>query len=133
MSHHNQERTMLKDELNKIRRLRLLNRLYERHNTVRDTLDARLQMHRDITDKQEDGKIMLVESGRDCDGVRYWGRTHECAADWRSVIALTDRIAYWADGPFQLAIERPSALIKSGSRDLTLEAFENGHAHCLLD
>lgn len=83
----------------------------------------------------EDGKVALVESGRDCDGVRYTGRVRLIEATPRAYWAEYEQVADWADGPFSFAIVRPSEAtgIEYQSRDLTLEAFEDGHAHCLHD
>ena len=117
-------------ELLRLKMLRILHRIYLRSDT-RDCLNGRLYLHRAIEKFQEGGKILVVESGMDCDGVRYWGRTHECDANWRAFDKLWERLAKWADGPFSLEIVHPSTVVEYGSRDLTLEAFENGHPHSI--
>jgi hypothetical protein len=98
-----------------------------------DWLKSRQQLALDIAAKAEDGMVLVVESGRDCDGVQYWGRTSTIPAAVMSFIALETHTAKWADGPFRLDIERPSMEkgIDAGSRDLGMEAFEDGHPHVL--
>lgn len=94
--------------------------------TARAALAARLQAC------AQGGQVRITESGRDCDGVRYADRDRGCiaatpAAYWK----LHSEIADWADGPFSLCIEQPDYEPEPTSRDLTLEAFENGHPHYL--
>jgi hypothetical protein len=98
-----------------------------------DWLAGRQQLAAAIAAKAENGKVLVVESGRDCDGVQYWGNTRTIAASVMSFIAFEKHTAKWADGPFYLDIERPSAEngICAGSRDLGMEAFEDGHPHVL--
>ena len=116
------------------RRLHLLNLL------LRDSLEEqhaatqrRLNMHRRITECDEGGMVALIESGMDCDGVRYAGRVHLVPATWQAVVAREDEIYKWADGPCNLYIERPSVAdeVEYQSRDLALEAFEDGHPYSL--
>lgn len=82
----------------------------------------------------EGGKIAMIESGRDCDGVLYGGHVTLIEASTKAVRKHWDTVAEWADGAFSLAVEKPSVArgIRSRSRDLALEAFENGHSHVLL-
>jgi hypothetical protein len=92
--------------------------------------NAEWELMRAIERNAEDGQIMLVESGRDCDGVQYDGVLHgPIAANWRAVRKLEEKIAKWADGPFYLRVIKPSeaAQVELWSRDLTMEAFEDGH------
>lgn len=82
----------------------------------------------------EGGMVCFIEGGQDCDGVAYSGRVHgPFPATLQSLVTLRREINEWADGPFWLAPTRPSraAKVQYTSRDLTLEAFEDGHAHCL--
>jgi hypothetical protein len=80
-----------------------------------------------------DGTMNVSESGRDCDGVQYTGYVHRnIPATLTGLNALYERVAEGADGPFCLyPINRNSDLPSYSSRDLTLEAFEDGHAHVL--
>lgn len=78
-----------------------------------------------------DGTVLVVESGCDCDGVQYDGRTHVVQAHYMALARLERDIAEWADGPFYLRVTLPDEAVKYVSRDRTLEAFEDGHAHCI--
>lgn len=77
--------------------------------------------------------VALVRSGRDCDGVQYGNDVTYVPADWRMVLARIDADERHADGPIYHQIMKPSEARKlhPHSRDLTLEAFEDGHAWCL--
>lgn len=82
----------------------------------------------------EDGKVAIMSSGRDCDGVQ-WRNQHlglYPALYW-AVSRVMDREYDNAEGPMSVWVERPSVTKKAeySSRDLTMEAFENGHAHVL--
>lgn len=94
---------------------------------------AILQLRQRIADCAEDGQILVIESGRDCDGVEYTGRTRLIEATPAAFRALDDEIAEWADGPYELSVARPSerASIAYQSRDLVAEAHEDGHPHVI--
>jgi len=95
---------------------------------------GRLALHRRIAECAENGKILVVESGRDCDGVEYSGQTHLVGASVQEFDDLEREIGKWADGPFRLAVDKPSAdeHIQYESTDLVLEAFEDGHPHSIV-
>lgn len=80
-----------------------------------------------------DGRMFVTESGRDCDGVQYSGQVHECDANLRAYEKLYYDINEWADGPFSLypitVAERNEVIYQS--RDLAMEAYEDGHPHSL--
>lgn len=88
-------------------------------------------MHARIAQCAHEGRIVVVESGRDCDGVQYSGRTHEIDASLKALVELEDHINEWADGPFSLAIVPWNTEVEYTSRDLVLEAYENGHPHVI--
>ena len=92
------------------------------------------EIEKAIAELAEHGRVAVVESGRDCDGVQYSGRVRIIRARLKDFLELEDGIAEWADGPFRLQLERPSIArrIEAQSRDLALEAFENGHQHLLI-
>lgn len=104
-------------------------------STSPDHLQLNQELAQRIACRAEGGQIAVIESGRDCDGVRYWGDVTLLPATLAHFNHHWTRRAKWADGPFHLEIARPSeaARTQSGSRDLTLEAFEDGHPHCLFD
>lgn len=83
-----------------------------------------------------DGTVYLSESGRDCDGVQYWGQIHTLQEPTVEAFnALADDINQWADGPFYLTILWPDeveeARANAGQRDLVAEAYEDGHPHVI--
>ena len=87
-----------------------------------------------IRNLAENGKVALVEGGMDCDGVRYSGKVRLVDATVAEVDAHIEHACNWADGPIHFSIEAPSvaeAEIEYESRDLGMEAFEDGHSHCL--
>lgn len=90
---------------------------------------AMSRLARAIRDCQIDGKIAVVESGRDCDGCEYSGKVSIVDATPEAYIAHEGHVGEWADGPFYLQIERPDTKVERTSRDLVLEAFEDGHPH----
>ncbi len=114
------------------KQLKVLDAIHsERLAQVQDVRMRRQGLLRQLRELAEGGQIAVIESGRDCDGVRYWGRRHLIEATVQAVDALHDRLANWADGPFSLALARPSEPVEYGSRDLAAEAFENGHPHVI--
>lgn len=112
---------------------RSLRRLFR--STRPDYLQLQQELARNISRAAEGGQIAVIESGRDCDGVRYWGDVTLIPATLTHFEDHWRKRAKWADGPFHLDIARPSEALqlRPGCRDLTLEAFEDGHPHCLFD
>lgn len=102
--------------------------VYDAHERTQ----RRLELHR-AKEKAEDGKVAVVWGGRDCDGVRYSGHVVLVDADWRSLERHIEETCKWADGPCGYYLLSPSEAeqVESESRDLTLEAFEDGHSHVL--
>jgi len=98
--------------------------------------DDRLQQRADLAARFArlaiNGRVQLATRGRDCDGVQYCGVY--CRDFPASVIAFEleyERENNSADGPFSIWPESPATVIESSRRDLTLEAFEDGHPHIL--
>lgn len=87
-----------------------------------------------LADYAEQGVITYIESGRDCDGVDYWGRKHRgIEPTYEAYLRLCGEIGEWADGPFYLEPCKPSKAdkIEYESVDRVMEAFENGHRHVI--
>lgn len=86
-----------------------------------------------IADLAEDGMVAAIESGRDCDGVQYSGRVRIIEATLEAFDKLHDDTAEWADGPFHFDLMRVSEAqaVRYESRDLVMEAHENGHPHVI--
>ncbi len=83
----------------------------------------------------EDGMVCYIESGRDCDCVEYDGKVHgPVPATAQAYEELDTLIGEWADGPYHLALCRPSEVkkVKYESRDLVMEAHEDGHPHSIV-
>lgn len=87
-----------------------------------------------IMELAENGLIAVIESGRDCDGVEYEGSVYVIEASVDAYEALDDDIGKWADGPYRLQIARPSDAesVEYTSRDLVMEAHEDGHRHSIV-
>ncbi len=103
----------------------------QRLDIVSRARQGRQELHRLIAQHAVNGRVAVVESGMDCDGVQYDGRVHEIDATVADFDALHDQIARWADGPFSLRVASLLDHIEYRSRDRAAEAFENGHAHYL--
>jgi len=93
-----------------------------------DRLAARAKLAQKIRTRAENGEIGIVESGMDCDCSKY---VHS-----RLMTAVPFAVERWidesyeaADGPIHVSIEHPDDLPENESRDLALEAFEDGHPH----
>ena len=69
----------------------------------------------------------------DCDCVQYAGKVHIIPATGRALDKLYDDINRWTDGPFSLHLVRPSEAeqVRYRSRDRIMEAYEDGHPHCV--
>ena len=98
-----------------------------------DRLAAQADFAKRIADHAEGGKVAVVHGGRDCDGVEFHGLVHILPATAVHVDRFLNEIHECAEGPTWWNLERPSVAegIESSSRDLTMEAFENGHPHVL--
>ncbi len=78
----------------------------------------------------EDGKIAIMVSGMDADCVKYSGRATVVPATFMHVRQYIDREYEYAEGVMSFSTQRPSkANVKWQSRDLAMEAHENGHPH----
>jgi hypothetical protein len=80
-------------------------------------------------------QVAVVWSGRDCDGVRYRNDVWMVEATPAAVDEHIRHTYEWADGPCSYRIVSPTEAeaLTYSSRDLALEAFEDGHAHLLID
>jgi hypothetical protein len=134
-----------------------LREMSEQHNGTLYEYHARTQQrireNAIIAEAQRTGTaVAVVWSGRDCDCVSYSGDVSlvkldetglapdSCDANgdpFTSLRAAVDRhieqTYYWADGPcsYYITTEAAAKQISYASRDLALEAFEDGHAHVI--
>lgn len=96
-------------------------------------LNERMSWHKGIAKLAENGTIAVVWSGMDCDCSAFENDVWIVPADWRSIEEHIHDRYKWADGPIGYFLQKPSiakALHRS-SRDLALEAFEDGHPHLI--
>lgn len=103
-------------------------------NDIHDPLVAKLRFAEHIAAQAENGKVMIVSSGMDCDGCA-WSSAFETMLP-ASVVAVEhyiERSQAWADGPINFGVLPPSERdnLETTHRDLGMEAFENGHPHVL--
>lgn len=94
-----------------------------------DQLAERAALAAELSDCTVDGVTGVVESGRDCDCVDF---VHSSRHQFSGAFAFEkyrQDAQYWADGPLYVGLCRPDELPGNHSRDLALEAFEDGHAH----
>jgi len=112
----------------------LFYRVFRKHGQRGSILDdselgERERIAASIARMSIDGRIGVVESGMDCDCVRYChGRIHSGLTAIRFQRLRDDTYA-WADGPCCVSLCEPDQMPESYSRDLALEAFEDGHPH----
>lgn len=94
-----------------------------------DWLEHRAELKARIARNTENGLVALVESGRDCDCVEYchsWLHNHLTPYLFDKIVNDTHS---WADGPVHIGMCKPSERPEAYSRDLALEAHEDGHPH----
>jgi hypothetical protein len=120
--------------MNDTKSLWFLNRLEERKHLLSDATDARMarqRLLRDVVEFAEKGKVALVNSGMDCDCSRWENNVSLVKATVKDVDQWIDQFYANAEGPQSHYIQRPSVarMLTRSSRDLALEAFEDGHQH----
>ena len=99
------------------------------NNRPDDYLAKRVELQKLISANSELGQVVILESGMDCDCVAFSNQKYKVDALPVVVRAMMDRIYGNAEGPCHLSIVSPSAAkrLEYGSRDLGMEAYENGH------
>jgi hypothetical protein len=104
--------------------------LERRHEATQE----RVAIIRQLSELSEAGKIAIVESGMDCDCVAYTGNVRTCSSDSASFWETVNKMYENAEGPISWYLARPSEArnIKSTSRDLAFEAYEDGHPHVVF-
>jgi len=108
-----------------------VNRTWRAQEQQGDMLQKRDRKSATIEENSEGGMVAIVYGGRDCD-MSQWDN---CVT---VVPATVTHVEGWekdymenAEGNVWWHLERPSVAnaIESSSRDLALEAFEDGHPH----
>lgn len=93
-----------------------------------DDLARRAEIADYIKKLAVNGQIQVVESGMDCDCTSYtYARL--IPATLQHYMRFRDDCYEHAEGPCNVMIESPDVKVATESRDLALEAFENGHPH----
>lgn len=101
---------------------------------IDNVINQRARLAQAIAAATVDNRYGVIIRGMDCDGTRYERETIEEAP--RSIYAFwreTENAAAYLDGPCNTFYVRPEE-VRDGyyaSRDLALEAHENGHPHVL--
>lgn len=98
---------------------------------VHHTINWRAELAGEIAGQVEDGRIGVIRDGMDCDCTQYH---RESVVDFTGLVAFArDEAKHYAylDGPEATCFVAPSRIDRerNASRDLALEAFEDGHAH----
>jgi hypothetical protein len=102
--------------------------LKSRGSTVAENAEVRAILDRSWVD----GKIGVAVSGMDCDCSAYSRQyTVELPNSVHAFKRWFDEHVSWLDGPESQRFMRPDQVDKTQnwSRDLALEAFEDGHPH----
>lgn len=109
---------------------RNINKLFAFH-PCKDVLASKVETKALIDELAENGKVAIVHGGRDCDMAQWDNRVTILPASVAAVNGWWSEAYKWAEGPIWGHLERPSVAegIESESRDLALEAFEDGHPH----
>ena len=98
-----------------------------------DYLAEKISVIKEINSFAENGKILVIVGGCDCDGSQYYGRCYVMDANYTTVSNFENDQSHWADGSIYFDYDKPSneGEYSYSSRDLALEAYENGHNHII--
>jgi len=112
------------------------NRIEERRHLLSEATEARQKratILRQVVEYAENGKIAMVNSGMDCDCSRWENSVSIIRATVKSVDKWVNDFYANAEGPQSCRLERPSVAkkLQHSSRDLALEAFEDGHPYSI--
>jgi len=110
---------------------RIVARIQSKGEQSTDRLQRRLEFAELLQEKAEGGRVAIISGGRDCDGVESYGEKTVADASVIKVEAILEEMYRWAEGPVWWEIKSPSFESERTTRDRTLEAFENGHPHCI--
>lgn len=103
----------------------------ERGSVIDSKINERARIAEAFTRFAQGGKIGIVRSGMDCDCSRYVNaRVIKVPGVFKFQIDER-RHQEWLDGPEHTSICAPDELPESWSRDLALEAFEDGHPYAV--
>lgn len=93
-------------------------------------IGCRAELYRDVVRHAVDGKVAVNVDQMDCDCSRWTSGHVMDAVPLLAVEQEVNRIYEDAEGPiYGLWFSKPEKKAEYVSRDLALEAFEDGHAH----
>jgi hypothetical protein len=122
------ERTFDRESWTKL--YRIMRKVGDRGSLVDESaLGSRGRLAEHVASVAVDGMVSFNESGMDCDCVRGESSRTIPVSPLRAIEARIDDIYEWAEGPTSVWIDTPENGIESSSRDLIMEAHENGHPH----
>ncbi len=111
------------------RKIRLSGGIARWRDDVVDPLEKKAVAVALINRKAVDGRISIWVDQMDCDCSR-WTSDFEIPATWVHYEQFVNRLGEGAEGPiYGIQINSPLTTYEHSSRDLALEAFENGHPH----
>jgi len=114
-------------------RKRFVNRIWKplhRHDR-RDLLQVKAERIAEINANAIGGRVGIAGAGMDCDCSKWSGPCGVVPATYYAVDRALDRIYEGLDGPANFWLIPPDEAeeMPYQSRDLALEAFEDGHPH----
>jgi len=104
-------------------------RLLSKYRSNNNLLENKNREVLKIKENAENGRVLIVYGGRDCDGSQSEGYTKLVDAGYYSAQKFIDSLYEGADGAIWYEFAKPSEDVNIAveTRDLALEAFENGH------
>lgn len=93
-----------------------------------DPLVAKARTIARLEELAQDGLVGFATDSMDCDCVRM-SACRAIPASWYGLQARIEALYEGAEGPTSWWLCEPPARPEYSSRDLALEAFENGHPH----
>ena len=105
----------------------------KRKNKGIDKLQSKVKFKNQIEELSVDGKVAIVYGGVDCDHSRWDNRVALIDANVTSVNGWGNDYMECAEGRQWWSIESMdyALSLKESSRDLAMEAFEDGHPHVI--
>lgn len=102
------------------------------YSDLNDRINERVRIAENIAGyADKDGKIWIQDGGRDCDMCESTSAPYPIPGGAFSYQHRLHMLYEWAEGPVWMWPVKPDQIEEAeyGSRDLALEAFEDGHPH----
>ena len=102
-----------------------------RENNIENWEDSVESIINHIKSKTENGKVAVVWSGVDADCVSWGNRVDVVSSSYVQIEKMLNDTYEGSEGSIDFYYEKPSIAEKltETSRDLAMEAFEEGHPH----